>query len=78
MLAQLKTRLARWLARRDTIEALSLLDRRTLEDIGVVPGDEAGWTRAKLAAQSPATSRPPVIRTGSRARIWSHRPIPNL
>jgi uncharacterized protein YjiS (DUF1127 family) len=77
MLAQLRERFARWLAYRNTLEALDLLDCRTLEDVGVRPGGAAAWARARLEEQRVVPPALPLNRKGSPARIWSHRPVPN-
>jgi uncharacterized protein YjiS (DUF1127 family) len=77
MLAQLRERFADWLAYRNTVEALNLLDCRTLEDVGVAPGKAEAWARAKLAEQRVVPPALPLNRRGSPARIWSHRPVPN-
>ncbi len=77
MLAQLRDRFADWLAYRHTISTLDLLDCRTLEDVGVECGGASAWARAKLAQQRVVPPALPISRTGSPARIWSHRPVPN-
>ncbi len=75
MLEQLRERLADWLAYRNTVSTLDLLDCRTLEDVGVECGGAEAWARAKLAEQRVVPPALPLNRRGSPARIWSRRPV---
>lgn len=77
MLAQLRERFADWLAYRHTVSTLDLLDCRTLEDVGVMPGGAGAWAKAKLAEQRVVPPALPLNRRDSPARTWSHRPVPN-